>query len=215
VSSRLAHLLQAAGLPADATPAPTPTPADAHVYLLERVTETLRETTPEEFRRDVPFNPAVRQWVDAFVADPAGAGSLLLVGNLGTGKTHQAWQALRYGVVGCYRRRVRPTWAVVKHRQFNAVTRPAPNNAHEAALARYCEVDLLLFDDLGASMVSDWGHDALHALIDARTEHRRPTLWTSNLADDEWSGRFDDRLLDRINVAGTAVFEGDSFRGAR
>jgi DNA replication protein DnaC len=43
--------------------------------------------------------------------------------------------------------------------------------------------DLFAIDDLGVQRVNDWDAEHLHALIDTRWQHRRPTILASNVAD--------------------------------
>lgn len=221
MNPRLSQLLAEVGVDPQAPPTPKPTAAEAHAYLAQRAAEVLRDATPALFRPDIEPHRALDAWATAFAAGPASAPSLLLVGTVGTGKTHQAYQALRRAVLGAYAEathRFRPSWAAVKHREFNSLNMPIKDPTQEVAnrvtLARLREVDLLLFDDLGSSRVTDWSHDALLELMDVRLENCRPTLWTSNLADSEWSARFDDRIVDRLDAVRTVTLVGESRRAA-
>jgi hypothetical protein len=52
-----------------------------------------------------------------------------------------------------------------------------------AAVDLWKRADLFAIDDLGAQRVNDWDAERLHALIDTRWQHKRPTLLASNVAD--------------------------------
>lgn len=53
---------------------------------------------------------------------------------------------------------------------------------YETLMKKYQMVDLLLFDDIGAEKVSEWGRDeVLGAILQYRMNHQLPTFFTSNM----------------------------------
>jgi DNA replication protein DnaC len=189
-----------------------PTSDDVISWMAERARDVLERVTPPAFRRDLTLTPELAKWVAAYIADPAGARPLLLAGNTGVGKSHQAYQAVREVVLGRYGKNHRPRWRVVKHPQFNRETRPQPNDANEDLLERYSVADLLLFDDLGAGQTREWGIEMLLRLADYRTEQQLPTIWTTNLDAAELIERVGDRVMSRIFASQTIVIEGPDRR---
>lgn len=65
---------------------------------------------------------------------------------------------------------------------------------------RYSQARLLVLDDLGAEMATDWAYLTLYLIVDNRYNEMLPTIFTSNL--NPWKlaeSRFaDERLLSRI-----------------
>jgi DNA replication protein DnaC len=141
------------------------------------------------------------------------AENLLLVGPIGTGKTHLA---LALGIEACRQRRHVVFWraadlvrTLLEARDARELTR----------LQRRLErIELLILDELGFIPFDRAGGELLFNLLTARYE-RRATLVTSNLAFSEWPQIFGgdeklttallDRLADRATILTT---RGRSFR---
>lgn len=208
----IAELRVRAGIPVDAHPI-DPDPADTIAMLAEMAAENIDRLTPPKFHRPIPLDPRVADWIDAFVADPATSGSLMLAGGTGCGKTHNGWVAFRASVVGAYRRNIRPRYRAVTYPNFVAETRPSPNDAHVDALARYTDCDLLFMDDLGAEdRTSDWTNTVMFRLVNARWEQDRPTIWTTNRNATELTAALGDRVVSRIWDAKRVVLSGPDRR---
>lgn len=146
--------------------------------------------------------PEIRNWVEQFQADPAEAPSLLLLGPTGTGKTWQAYAALRLAVthpqpargVG-YRA---PGWRSTTHADLLASMRPSPRNDSEQVLKEYRDLPLLFVDDLGVAKNSEWVEDITYRLINGRYEQMMPSIFTSNLAVEQLKDALGDRIASRL-----------------
>lgn len=68
-------------------------------------------------------------------------------------------------------------------------------------LAKWCEVSVLVLDDLTALRKSEFFEDTLLYLLDTREKNRRPTLITANLTKDEREAFFGPLLFDRLREA--------------
>lgn len=143
-------------------------------------------TTPENRQR-------LAEW-----AEMPRAQNLLLVGNVGVGKT---WSA----VAAC-----RPPFDRGMDVMFKAAVdllddlRPdGPRDALEEAR----EVDLLVLDDLGAERPTDWTAERLYAIVNWRWMQERPTVATSNLAPADLHERVGERMWSRL-VGSEAVVVG-------
>lgn len=127
----------------------------------------------------------------------------LLVGRPGNGKTHLAIAAMRqYGFMRSMLWKVpelldwMKTMVFDKGFSIEEITRP------------YREQDILLvLDDLGVENQTDWAHEQLYRILDARYENKLPTIITSNQVPD----RLDARLLSRYSV-GQVVCNGKDVR---
>lgn len=211
MTDELAQLRAIAGIPDD-LPADS-SPAETVAHLADQAAEVLERITPPRFRGPIQLEARVSNWVDAFVADPGGAGSLLLVGVTGCGKTHHGYAALRGAVLGSYARSVRPTYRAVSYPDFVANTRPAYDDSHLDALERYTHCRLLFMDDLGAdTKTTDWSNTTLFRLVNARWENDRPTIWTTNRNQTELAAVLGDRIVSRIWESRRIVLTGPDRR---
>ncbi len=140
--------------------------------------------TPPKFRDAEATRPEVIDWADRAVADNAEAGALLLTGLTGTGKTHEAFGALRriaasgpdrFGLI-----------AVNSADMFGNLRPSQVMGSAEHELQRLCRIQYLLLDDFGTAKTTEWTEEITYRLINYRYNHCLPTLLTSNLpARDE------------------------------
>lgn len=62
-----------------------------------------------------------------------------------------------------------------------------------------CQVDLLVLDDLGAELATDWAYQTLYLIVSERYDEMKQTIFTSNLTPPELGRHFiDERLVSRI-----------------
>ncbi|HTM32896.1 MAG TPA: ATP-binding protein [Vicinamibacterales bacterium] len=120
-----------------------------------------------------------RGFVDAF---PVVDRGLVLYGRHGVGKTHLA--------VGILKAAIRDKGArgyFFETRELLRLVRDTYNRSVEETemdvLAPVLKADLLVLDDLGAERTSDWVQETLGLVVNTRYNERRPTIFTSNLAD--------------------------------
>ncbi len=158
---------------------------------------------PRRYRDAASDVPEVFDWVKAYQHDPAGAPSLFLLGPTGTGKTWQAYAALRQAVT--FPRPVRgvgyrcDAWKASTHADLLASMRPNGRSGDsEQVLADLRKVPLLLIDDLGVAKNSEWVEDITYRLINGRYEEMMPSIFTSNLAVDQLRDALGDRIASRL-----------------
>lgn len=143
----------------------------------------------------------VRQWL------AGGESWLVLCGPKGTGKTVAAtWavvEAIRRGDDAAFRR----TSEVAKLSHFDVGA---------AEYERLARTHLLVLDEVGAELLTDYARSQLHELLDRRHESPRlKTLLTSNLLPKAFGERLGERIVDRIQHAGgIQLITGQSMRGA-
>ena len=143
--------------------------------------------TPPRYRRAAAVHPDIQQWADNVGADPETAGSLLLTGTTGTGKTHQAYGALRrIAEAGPHRYEIIATTAA----DMYGLLRPkGSERGTEAELERLARIPLLLLDDLGSAKASEWTEEITYRLINERYNACLPSIFTSNLPATSSDGR--------------------------
>lgn len=135
----------------------------------------------------------VAAWLDS------DSQTLLLVSERsGVGKTHIAYAI---GSTALARRQWVEVWTSI---QFLRDLRPSGDP--EAALAAASECDLLVLDDLGREVLTDWGQEQIHDVLDTRLNERRRTVITTNLAssammEERYGAPLVSRILDDATVA--------------
>lgn len=179
----------------------------------------LLDTLPVHYCAATADNPEVIAWVRALVEHAMGARrvvpavvtgpSLLLLGATGTGKTHQAYGAIRaLAVTG-----LRVTWRIVSAADLYAGVRPRSGVDTEGIFQRYAAAPLLVLDDLGAAKGTEWTEELNYRLINHRYEHELPTLITSNVPPRVLGDALGERVTSRLDEMTTrVVLKGDDRR---
>ncbi|MEU9470480.1 ATP-binding protein [Streptomyces avermitilis] len=179
---------------------------------------------PFHYRAAIADSPEIQTWLQELVAEARetqaerGAPvasvtrgrSLLLLGATGTGKTHQAYGAIReLAITG-----VAATWVVTTAADMYAALRPRHGIDSEAEFRHYRNASVLLVDDLGAERKpTEFTEEINFRLINWRYENHLPTLITSNLVPKEISERLGDRVTSRlIEMCQRVVFKGPDRR---
>lgn len=179
---------------------------------------------PFHYRDAITDSPEILTWLQELIgqareaqtergAPVASVGhgrSLLLLGSTGTGKTHQAYGAIReLAITG-----VAATWVVTTAADMYAALRPRHGVDSEAEFRRYRDASVLLLDDLGAERKpTEFTEEINFRLINWRYENHKPTLITSNLLPKEIAARLGDRVTSRlIEMCQRVVFEGPDRR---
>lgn len=166
---------------------------------------------PYRYQQATAQHPEILAWADRAAVDYRTAGFLVLTGSIGTGKTHQAYGALR-----------RIAEAGPKRFEMIATTAPdmygrlrpgGSDKGTEHELKRLCRIPLLLLDDLGTEKLSEWTEEATYRLINERYNECLPLIITTNFAvraasgdpSPDLVGRLGDRLASRLSQTATLV----------
>lgn len=195
---------------------------DAHFLedARRRGAERCERDIPEVFRDAVVSVPAVAEWVRSLaeatvqgmrgeVASVHKGPSLLLLGTTGTGKTYQAFGAVRaIAASGMH-----CSWLATTAADVYAALRPRPKVDAESEFTRFASAQLLVLDDLGAAKASEWNEEVNYRLINHRYQHRMPTIITSNLLAGQLAERLGDRVMSRLaEMCKRVVVTGDDRR---
>jgi DNA replication protein DnaC len=180
------------------------------------------KSIPAHYSEAEVTHPEVAEWVRAVVAaavDSSGrvvvsvttGPSLLLLGPTGTGKTFQAFGALRalsLSGVAC-------SWSATTAADMYARLRPRHRVDSEEEFERYLKARVLMIDDLGAAKASEFTEEVNYRLINYRYENEMPTLITSNVLPRELARAVGERVASRLTeMAHRVVLKGEDRRRA-
>lgn len=164
--------------------------------------------TPFRYQQATATHPIITAWADRAANDPRTAGFLLLTGSFGTGKTHQAYGALRrIAEAGPERYEVLALTAP----DMYALMRPdGSEHGPEYEVKRLKRIPLLLIDDVGTEKISDFTEEATYRLLNERYNESRPLIITSNLPARAKQGptladRLGERIASRLSQMTTVV----------
>jgi len=115
--------------------------------------------------------------------DPRGSAGLLLVGGIGTGKTHLA--------VGILKEIIAARGSACLFCDYRELLKQIQNSYNDSVQATELQVlrpvfeaEVLLLDELGAVKPSEWVWDTVSLILNTRYNDNRTTLITTNFADE-------------------------------
>jgi DNA replication protein DnaC len=149
-----------------------------------RIPQRYRGCTLDSFKseqdssRNIAFRYACRLVLDY----PDVDRGLLFMGPVGVGKTHLAvaiLQGLIEKGVPCV---FSESGSLLKRIQdsYNAVAR----TSELRVLAPIYEAEVLVLDELGSTMLTDWVRDTMYQIINTRYNDKKLTIFTTNYVDD-------------------------------
>jgi DNA replication protein DnaC len=108
---------------------------------------------------------------------------LIFIGAPGTGKTHLAVAVLRGLIVKGFEGVFFDFQNLLDRIRsgYDTASGTMDKEAYRTAL----ETDVLVLDDLGAHRVTDWVEDTVTSIITYRCNHRKSTIVTTNLRDEQ------------------------------
>lgn len=137
---------------------------------------------------------------------------LIMMGNMGTGKTHLAVGLIRvatrtHSVAARY---------VTAPALFSRVRASYSGKAETEAdiLAEYSNTPLLVLDEIGVGKGSDNELNLIYALLGRRYDECRPTVIITNLMSEDLRAWLGERVVDRLRETSPVVlFNWESYRG--
>lgn len=135
------------------------------------------------------------------------SGSLLFSGDPGLGKTYLSACIARQVVTGgfsvCYETAVQ-LFSDFEQEKFAGA---------DGKTRRYLQCDLLIVDDLGTEMTTQFTISALYTVLNQRLMAHRPTIISTNLAMEEMERRYSPQIISRIRGTYTCFrFYGQDIR---
>lgn len=174
-----------------------------------RIVERLQGFVPPRFSAPVDLPDAVAEWV----AKGEKAEGLYLAGQVGTGKTHAAWEAVRRW---CLRTRTLPTTgressygpstpSVIFTRMTDLLDDLRPGDDSRQRIRDCQTTRLLVIDDLGAEKSSEWTQERFYSVVDHRYANCLPLIVTGNLPPSKLAEQTGDRAASRLAEMCTVV----------
>ena len=137
------------------------------------------------------FGICMRYAEELSKGDRKGKNSLLLTGDVGTGKTHLAAAIAQY----CMEH-----GKVVKFGNITDIFQSLKNafTKDEDVLSEIKSVPLLVLDDLGKENDTEWAKETIYSIINYRYEHMLPTVITTNFTLTDMQDRLGEATVSRL-----------------
>lgn len=170
--------------------------------------------TLESYERDTNERKkvfaAVKEYVETMNDSLANGRCLIMVGGVGTGKTHLACglvrevvssgRAAKFTTVQKLIREVRASWGT---------------KTEQAVIDEFAKLDLLVIDEVGVQAGSENERNILFDIVNSRYEDMRSTVIITNCDIDGIKAYLGERVVDRLRENGGRLvqFTGKSYRG--
>lgn len=171
------------------------------------------------YKAQTPSQVAAFQYAQSLVKDyPAVDRGLLLMGNVGVGKTHLAVSILKGLTERGFNCLFYEFGSLLKEIQDSY--NPNTQTSELGVLAPVLNTDILVLDELGASKPTDWVRDTMAHIINSRYNDRKLTVFTTNYMDDRRNEReevLEDRISTRLRsrlheMCKTVLMDGRDYR---
>ncbi|MDD2109276.1 MULTISPECIES: ATP-binding protein [Pseudomonas] len=155
-----------------------------------------------------------RDYVHGFERNWELGRSMLLLGSVGTGKTHLAC-AIAQQVIRSYGASARYTMAIEIIRDIKMTFDKKSEQTERDVYSSLLAPDLLVIDEVGVQHGSDFERQVLFEVVDSRYRQLMPTIVISNLGLAGLRKCLGDRAVDRLTDAGgpAVLFTWASARG--
>ncbi|WP_339426334.1 ATP-binding protein [Pseudomonas proteolytica] len=157
---------------------------------------------------------ACMEYVDNFSKHKREGRCMLLLGKVGTGKTHLATSAASFLINERMVKAIyRTVGSVIGDIKATFSDKSGDSEAH--IMRDLIGADLLVLDEVGATKQSEFELATLFSIINGRYEQGRPMIIVSNLSPGELNDALGVRCVDRIRENGCigVAFEWESHRG--
>ncbi len=194
---------------------------NAHTKLLEtaRIPKRYEKCSFQSFRARTPGQERAFRFSSRLAMEyPATDRGLLMMGNVGVGKTHLAVSILKGLTERGFNCLFYEFGGLLKEIQnsYNYVSQ----TSELGVLAPVFNAEVLVLDEIGTSKPTDWVRDTMAHIINTRYNDKKLTIFTTNYLDEDGDER-EESLEDRIGVrlrsrlfemSKTIIIKGEDFR---
>lgn len=157
---------------------------------------------------------AMQDYAINFDDNYKNGSSVILSGNVGTGKTHLACAVGNY-IIKNLNKTALFLNAIDAFSKIKATYSKKSEISEIDAINQFCEVDLLILDEFGVQVGSETEKLILFRIINRRYEYLKPTILITNLSVVEVR-KFEERIFDRLKDNGILLtFIGESNRKSK
>jgi DNA replication protein DnaC len=142
-----------------------------------------------------------REYAENFAEHFKAGRCLLLLGNVGTGKTHLATAIANHVMHTSTATAVYRTVGGILQHIKGSYDRESGYSEGDA-FAAYTKPSLLIIDEVGATKPTEFELASLFNIINGRYEEQLPTVVISNLPAGELAGALGERCVDRLREGG-------------
>lgn len=147
--------------------------------------------------------------VDTWVRQGERAEGLYISGQVGTGKTHAAWEATARWCAATATRPHDGEWliydnarkghpSVVFTRMTDLLDSLRPGDDGTLRIGDCQHAKLLVLDDVGAEKATEWTQERVYSIVDHRYAHCLPLIITSNLPAGDLVPQIGERAASRL-----------------
>lgn len=151
------------------------------------------KATLKDFGEKNELREYVIQWMQKTQELPAP----LIIGNVGSGKTHFAYALLKFlKSLSTFRNvdiNVTPATQLIAN-----IKEGIGNNTVNDRVIKIKRLPILIIDDLGSERITDFTQELFYLIIDYRWIYQLPTVITSNFSLNELKERLGERIVSRI-----------------
>ncbi|MBD1553607.1 ATP-binding protein [Pseudomonas typographi] len=170
------------------------------------ITPRFRDCTLDNYRTDDEPEKAralaeCRAYVEHFENNYHKGRSMILSGNIGTGKTHLGSAMVQVVIRQLGARALIASIAEIVRVAKGTMAKGASYTESDV-INELANVDLLIIDEVGVQRGSEYELGILHEVLDRRYQLVIPTVVISNLPVDELKAYMGDRALDRLRQGG-------------
>lgn len=165
-------------------------------------------------KQDSDNKKAMLDYAINFDNNLKNGSSIVLSGNVGTGKTHLSCAVANY-IIKNLNKTALFLNTIDAFAKIKATYSKKSEITEEEALSQFIDIDLLILDEFGVQYGTETEKMILFRIINKRYENLKPTILISNLAIAELK-KIDERVFDRLRHNGLLlIFNGESKRKSK
>lgn len=150
----------------------------------------------------------VREYADLLASGEHGGRSLVMLGNVGNGKTHLSCALLRDVILRTCKPGAYWTFAELV-REVKGSWRKAADYSEQDVYDRFAKPELVVLDEVGMQNFTEFEQTVAYEAINGRYLLEKPTVVVTNLPASDLSKCLGERVVDRLRENGGKALDFD------